>query len=346
MRKNNENSSSSKTVLPEKDGDWQGYIDRMKEARVLVVGDVMLDHFIYGSVSRMSAEAPVPVLLKEREEYVPGGAGNVLANLSGLKAQTYIVAVTGDDPQAGILKDCLESYGADTKGLVRDNTRPTIVKARFLAGSKHLLRVDAEDVTPVSSTVADRLYEQAKALIDTVSVVILSDYGKGTLPPDLIARLITLSKENGIPVLVDPKGEDYSKYKGASVVTPNGKELSMATGGMKTGTDSEVVAAAHSLQKSSGIESVLATRSQDGMMLLEKDLSPVHIRATALDVFDVTGAGDTVIATLAAALSAGASLPAAANIANLAAGLVVAKVGTVAVVRDDLYRVVREATAA
>lgn len=158
---------------------------------------------------------------------------------------------------------------------------------------------------PVSGAIADRLYKQAEALIDSVSVLILSDYGKGTLTPALIARLIALAREKGIPVLVDPKGDDYSKYKGATVVTPNGKELSLATGGMKTGTDSEVVAAAQSLQKSSGIISVLATRSQDGMTLLEKDLSPVHIRATAQEVFDVTGAGDTVIATLAAALIGG-----------------------------------------
>lgn len=346
MRKNIGNGSSGTTILAEKVGDLQGYIDRMKDARVLVVGDVMLDHFIYGDVSRMSAEAPVPVLLKGSEVYVPGGAGNVLANLSGLKVRAHIVAVTGDDPQAALLQSCLESYGAGTEGLVRDDARPTIVKTRFLTGSKHLLRVDAEDTAPVSGAIADRLYKQAEALIDSVSVLILSDYGKGTLTPALIARLIALAREKGIPVLVDPKGDDYSKYKGATVVTPNGKELSLATGGMKTGTDSEVVAAAQSLQKSSGIISVLATRSQDGMTLLEKDLSPVHIRATAQEVFDVTGAGDTVIATLAAALSAGASLPAAAQIANLAAGLVVAKVGTAVVACDDLYQTVRNIAAA
>lgn len=313
----------------------------MQNRTILAVGDIMLDRFVYGDVSRVSPEAPIPVLTIKDENLMLGGVGNVLSNLTGLGAKVHVLAAIGHDVSGQSVRRLLTERGADAKGLVEVADRPTTVKTRYLASHQQLLRADFEKAEPLSPSAESLLLEKAEALMGQVHAIILSDYGKGVLTPKVIAGIIRFANANKIPVLVDPKGKDYSIYKGASVVTPNRKELSEATG-LPAKTDAEVVNAAQTLIYKAGIEAVVATRSQDGMTIVRKAGKgkgydePVHLRTEALEVFDVSGAGDTVIATLAAALATGAYLITAASIANVAAGLVVAKVGTAPVRRAEL----------
>ncbi len=300
----------------------------MRKTTVLVAGDIMLDRFVYGGVERISPESPVPVLSVRREDVMLGGAGNALANLRGLGVKGRIIALAGNDESGGQLRALLRALDVDPRGLLTDPARPTSVKTRFLAGHQQLLRTDFEEKTPAADTVAKSVLKQAAIQIKGAQALILSDYGKGLLRPDVIAGLIALARKAGIPVIVDPKAKDYSIYKGAAAVTPNKKELSEATGGMKVESDEDVVAAARKLIDSSGIGAVIATRSKDGMSIICKNEPPVHFRAVDVEVFDVSGAGDTVIATVAATLAAGASLETAGFLANAAGGVVVTKVGT------------------
>jgi D-beta-D-heptose 7-phosphate kinase/D-beta-D-heptose 1-phosphate adenosyltransferase len=325
-----------------------GLVTALQTQAVLTVGDIMLDRFVYGDVERISPESPVPVLSIRRESRMPGGAGNVLTNLAGLGVKAHIVAVTGRDVAAATLGKAVADLGIDPAGLIPCDDRPTTEKTRFLAGQQQLLRADYERAGSVDDRAAALVIKKAETLLPEVGALVLSDYGKGVLTPALISRLIAAARKFGIPVLVDPKGRDYSIYKGASLVTPNRKELAEATGGMPVKTDEEVVAAAQGLMRKTGIDAVLATRSQDGMSVIARKgkgfAPPVHLRAEALEVFDVSGAGDTVIATVAAALAAGADLVAAAALANIAGGIVVAKVGTAPVRAGELAEAVARKT--
>jgi len=303
---------------------------------VLVVGDVMLDRFVYGDVERISPEAPVPVLRVKREDQMLGGAGNALANLAGLGAAATLCAVIGSDADGQAIKTCMETLGCRAAVLVVDPTRPTIVKTRFLAGHQQLLRADYERVAALGEGVSSKILAHLSTLIPESGAVLLSDYGKGLLSPAVIAEIIALARAHCIPVIVDPKGQDFSIYRGASVLTPNRKELSDATKGAPTKTDEEVCRAAESLIETCGIEAIVATRSGDGMSVIRLGQPPVHLRTTDLEVFDVSGAGDTVIATLAAALAAGAALEDAAALANVAGSLVVTKVGTAPIRMKEL----------
>lgn len=312
-------------------------VQAMREAPILVVGDIMLDRFVYGAVERISPESPVPVLSITREEIMLGGAGNALANLAGLKAKGVVLSLVGDDENGHLVARQIKDRGLSVEGLLTDAARPTIVKTRFLAGHQQLLRTDFEDKKVISDQMAKAVIEKAGELMPAMKGVILSDYGKGLLRPDVIAALIKLAKKNKIPVVIDPKGRDFSRYKGADVITPNKKELSEATKGMPVETDDEIEAAANTLIKQCGLEAVLATRSADGMSIISKGKPAVHIRSPKdIEVFDVSGAGDTVIATLGAALAAGADLEKAAALANLAGSIVVTKVGTAAIRADEL----------
>lgn len=304
--------------------------------RVVVAGDVMLDRFVYGDVHRISPESPVPVLTIAREEDMPGGAGNVAANLAGLGASCRILAVAGADGAGAALRALLEERTGAVCDFVTDSARPTTVKSRFLAQHQQLLRTDFEQARPLPPALREELLAKADAVLNEADALVLSDYGKGVLADGVAAALIGMAARLGIPVLVDPKGSDYGIYRGASVVTPNRKELSEATGGMPAKSDAEVTAAARALIDRAGIGAVIATRSQDGMSVIEPGRDPVHLRTEALEVFDVSGAGDTVIATAAAALAAGASLTEAAALANAAGGIVVAKVGTAPVRAQEL----------
>lgn len=312
------------------------WLTKINDSGVLVIGDIMLDRFVYGHVERISPESPVPVLAIRREEKMLGGAGNALANLAGLGANARIISVVGDDDEGAQVHEQLHKLGFDGGDLVIDTSRPTTVKSRFLAGHQQLLRTDFENRTPISDTAAKAVIDSTRNALKDVGAVILSDYDKGLLRQDVIDAIISAAKKQNVPVIVDPKGQDFSIYKGASAVTPNKKELSDAVRGAPTGTDEEVIAAASQIIDECGIEAVVATRSSDGMSVVQKDQDPVHLRTTDIEVFDVSGAGDTVIATIAAALAAGANLVEAAGLANVAGSVVVTKVGTAPIRSDEL----------
>ena len=311
-------------------------VEKIIGQHVMVVGDIMYDRFVYGDVKRISPESPVPVLSIQREESMLGGAGNVVGNLAGLKAIPHVVSVIGDDIEGEIVRKNVEKIGGKTDGLIVSNDRPTIIKTRFVASNQQLLRSDSEKTHPITPEQEDLAIEKVKSQIGNMGAVILSDYGKGMLTPCLITAVIELANQNDVPVLVDPKGDDYSRYKDASVVTPNRNELSIATNGMATDSDADIEAATHHLLSTSGIKAVVATRSQDGMTVHEAGKDYLHMPTKAVEVFDVSGAGDTVIATIAAGLAAGISLQDAATLANIAGGIVVAKVGTAIIHSDDL----------
>jgi D-beta-D-heptose 7-phosphate kinase/D-beta-D-heptose 1-phosphate adenosyltransferase len=314
----------------------------LKGVQVLVAGDVMLDRFVYGRVDRISPESPVPVLSIAREDTMLGGAGNALANLAGLGAKGAILSVTGDDDQGRLIRDKAKALGLDISGLLTDKDRPTIVKTRYLAGHQQLLRTDFESKAPVAKNISAPLLEKAKTLLKDTKALIISDYGKGLLQKDFIGELIGLAKKAGVPVIVDPKGSDFSIYKGADVITPNRKELAEGSDGMPTETDADIVAAAEKIINSCGINAVIATRSKDGMSVIQKGKKPLHLRSRDIEVFDVSGAGDTVIATIAATLAAGASLEDAAALANIAGSIVVTKVGTAPIRLNELEAVLEE----
>ncbi|MBR0643833.1 D-glycero-beta-D-manno-heptose-7-phosphate kinase [Plastoroseomonas hellenica] len=307
-------------------------IRTLKRGSVLVVGDAMLDRYVYGDVRRVSPEAPVPVLAVEREVAMPGGAGNVVRNLTAVGTAVAFVSVVGDDQSGSDLTGLIGGQPGVEPWLLVQGGRATTTKTRFIAAGQQLLRADHEIVSPVHPRLADRLVRIASDAIAATAVMVLSDYGKGVLSADTAQRLILAARTAGRRVLVDPKGRDYSRYAGADLITPNRAELSEATG-MPVDTEEAIVAAARKVQAEYGFNAVLVTRSEDGMTLLEGDVVR-HFPAEAAEVHDVSGAGDTVMALLSAALAAGQPLAVAARLANIAAGIVVGKVGT-AVARDE-----------
>jgi len=311
-------------------------VERLRATSVLCVGDVMLDRFVYGSVDRISPEAPIPVLAIERESAMLGGAGNVVRNLVALGAHPAFISVVGDDVPGREIARLVGEHDTIAPSLLVEPGRQTTIKTRFFASNQQLLRADRETRAALDETIRDRVLARAAEVLAGAGVMVLSDYGKGVLAPDMVAGLI--ARAAGKVVVVDPKGTDYSIYAGATIVTPNRKELHEATG-MAVNSDDEVVAAARHLIATCGIGSVLVTRSQDGMTLVQGDGAVHHLPAEAREVFDVSGAGDTVVATLAAALASGASLLEGALLANVAAGIVVAKVGTAVAYADELVAV-------
>lgn len=321
--------------MSERHSRLAAYVSALDSACVLCVGDIMLDRFVSGAVDRISPEAPIPVLRVLRETSMLGGAGNVVRNLVGLKARALFLSTVGDDSAGREIADMLGDLPLVTPSLEVETGRQTGIKIRYIAGSQQLLRTDRETVKDIAPERAASLLAGLSAQVTQCRAMVLSDYGKGVLTADVIRTSLDLAIAAGVPTVVDPKGRDYSIYRGATVVTPNRKELNDATG-LPTQTDSEVILAARQLIDSCGIQNVLATRSQDGMTLVQADGTVTHLPAEAREVFDVSGAGDTVVATLAAALAAGASLTDAAELANVAAGIVVGKVGTAAVTTHEL----------
>ncbi|NCC23163.1 MAG: D-glycero-beta-D-manno-heptose-7-phosphate kinase [Alphaproteobacteria bacterium] len=320
-------------------------VSAMKGVSVAVIGDIMLDRFVYGEVERISPEAPVPILSVRRENRMLGGAGNVLSNLAGLGAAPVVVAVVGDDEEATTVRTLAKSFGANPDGLITEPGRPTTVKTRYLAGHQHLLRSDYEKNGPVPAGTEAAIIENSIDAIARSRAVVLSDYGKGVLTSAVLRAVIDTARERGIPCLVDPKGADYRRYERADIVTPNRKELALATGGMPTETDADIAAAAERILRDCGIGTVVATRSQDGMSIVGRHGEPIHIRANAREVFDVSGAGDTVIATLAAALAVGANLADGGALANRAGGIVVGKVGTAPIRANELAAALNDESA-
>ena len=311
--------------------DLVAAVHRLSRTSVLVIGDVMLDRYAYGEVERISPEAPVPILKVARETAVPGGAGNVVRNLTALGAAVAFIAVVGDDQAGSDLTGLVGGQPGVEPWLLVQSGRATTVKTRYVASGQQMLRADQEDPRPIHPKLADRLLRIARDGMAATSITVLSDYGKGLLAGPVAGRLIEAAHQAGRTVIVDPKGSDYSRYAGADIVTPNRRELADATG-MPVGTEAEIDAAARVLRVAHGFGAVLVTRSEDGMTLLD-DGGAHHFPAEAKEVFDVSGAGDTVIATLASGLAGGLELPVAVRLANIAAGIVVGKIGT-AVARE------------
>ena len=300
----------------------------LSKARLLVVGDVMLDRYWFGEVSRISPEAPVPVVKIERTEERPGGAANVARNATALGARATLLSVVGDDEAGVRLRELLEAEHV-VPSLHRDPSIPTTVKLRVIGRHQQLLRVDFE-TPPTREVLADKLADFQMLLRDC-DVLILSDYGKGGLTH--ITQMIELARAAGKITLVDPKGDDYSRYHGANIVTPNRAELREVVGRWKD--EDDMSARAQALRRELGAEALLVTRSEEGMSLYQES-GVLHEAARAQELADVTGAGDTVIAALAAMLAIGAALPEAMHVANRAAGIVVGKLGTAVVHRDEL----------
>lgn len=303
-------------------------LEKAKNVRLLVVGDVMLDRYWFGDVSRISPEAPVPVVKVERIEERLGGAANVARNAVALGAQTALLSVVGDDEAGRSLSRLLEEGEIDA-GLHVDPEIDTTVKLRVIGRQQQLLRIDFE-TTPSHEILQAKLSEFVSR-VEECDAVILSDYGKGGLTH--ITEMIRLARAAGKLVLVDPKGDDYAKYAGATVITPNRSELREVVG--RWGSDEELTTKAQKLRGELGLEALLVTRSEEGMTLFTAD-EVHHQPAQAREVFDVSGAGDTVIATLAVMLAAGAGWAEAIRIANIAASIVVGKLGTAVVTREEL----------
>ena len=309
-------------------------LGRLAEVRVLVAGDFILDRFVNGVIDRISPEAPIPVLHGRSASQALGGAGNVVANIVSLGGRASAVSAVGDDPAGHAVRSMLADLGVDTAGLVSSRSRMTSCKSRFIAMNQQVLRFDEEEVAPLDAATRAELLARFETVVAEADIVILSDYGKGVLTDGTAANLIAIAKAAGKPVLVDPKSRDFGHYAGATAVTPNRKELGEAVG-RAVMSDGEIEAATRELIAAHGFDFILATRSEKGMSVVDAE-DARHIATQAREVFDVSGAGDTVIATFALALGAGAHRSVAAQIANAAAGVVVAKRGTASLTVEEL----------
>jgi D-beta-D-heptose 7-phosphate kinase/D-beta-D-heptose 1-phosphate adenosyltransferase len=311
------------------------FIEQFSACRILCAGDVMLDKFIRGSISRISPEAPVPVLHTNDEISVLGGAGNVVRNLEALESSVTFISVVGNDDEGKIIQHLINTSSKVKSHILVDEKRVTTTKTRFIAANQQILRTDREEIRPLSDHLAEKFVTLIKENLKDHDLIILSDYAKGIFSPEILRKIINEANFARIPILIDPKGNDFSRYKGATLLTPNRGELAIATQS-ETKTDEEVVNAALQIIKTCHLDSMIVTRGQEGMTLIKSSGQVEHLPTKALEVFDVSGAGDTVIATLAASLAAKADLSVAMHLANTAAGLVVAKIGTAVVHKDEL----------
>ncbi len=313
--------------------------DAFAGKRIIVLGDVMLDEFIWGRVRRISPEAPVPVVEVDRQTIALGGAGNVVSNLVALGAASTPIGVLGDDLDADRLRGAFGELGVSAVRLVVDSARPTTVKTRIIAHNQQVVRADRESRAPIAAAIEDRVAESFRDEIESADAVVVSDYGKGLLTPGLLARVLRAARERGLIVCLDPKMRSFVHYQPITVITPNNQEASDASG-IPIEDEQSLTEAGLTLLGSIDTRAVLITRGEEGMALFAgggaDGAEVTHIPTVAREVYDVTGAGDTVIATLALALAGGASLEEAAVLANHAAGVVVGKVGTASLTRDEL----------
>jgi D-beta-D-heptose 7-phosphate kinase / D-beta-D-heptose 1-phosphate adenosyltransferase len=294
---------------------------------VLCVGDVMLDRFVYGEMERISPEAPVPVLRLSRTREMAGGVGNVASNILSLGGRAVLVGLIGQDAPGAALQAIVAAQGCAISGLLPSAARPTICKTRFIAAHQQVVRADEESRLPLQPEEEQALIAAIDGHIDAANVVVLSDYGKGVCAPPVLAHAIARAGARGVPIFVDPKSNDFSRYRGATCITPNARELAAAAG-LPADDEAQVTEAARKVMRQAGAAAILATRSEKGMMLVERDGAVLSVPARAREVFDVSGAGDTVIAAMALAHGGGHSLTRAMRIANAAAGVVVGKLGT------------------
>lgn len=318
----------------------RGLLERLAGLRILVVGDVMVDRYLWGRVSRISPEAPVPVVDVDEEALRLGGAGNVAVNVAALGAVPVLVGLTGaGDGPGRDLRELLEARGLTSDGLIDDPDRVTTIKTRIIAHHQHVVRADQEERAPAEGEVAARLVDAVSGQLEGASAVILQDYNKGVLSGTVLAGLLPRLQESGLPVTVDPKFDRFFDYQGVTVFKPNLKEAEAALG-TRLEDDATVEEAARMIRRRLQARHVLITRGERGMTLLESDTSILHVGTRARHVYDVSGAGDTVIATLTAMLAAGATIREAAALANHAAGVVVGEVGVVPIDPERLLEAV------
>jgi len=301
-------------------------LETIRDRNVIVLGDVMLDEFVWGDVTRISPEAPVPVVDVRRESVHLGGAANVLANLVALGARGSVVGVIGNDAAGERLKTGLRDLGAQDQCLIVDETRPSTTKTRIIAHSQLVVRADRESRTQVNGTLEEKIVARLKSALEEADAFVVSDYDKGVVTPAILREILPLAYER-VPVLIDPKLRNFNSYRPATLVTPNHLEA-LRMSDTDDHSDDGSHHAAKVIREKLGCDAVLITRGDRGMMLLEAGGDPVYVKTAAREVYDVTGAGDTVIAALAGALSTGATMLEAASLANRAAGIVVGKVGT------------------
>jgi len=318
-------SSSIKTIL-----------DSFRSKRIAVIGDIMLDKYIFGHVSRISPEYPVPVVDVTHEDYRLGGAANVALNTLSLGAETVLIGVTGNDSNRDILLELFRSRRLATEGLIADPSRPTTCKTRILSQNHHITRVDFESRKDVSTEIEQAVFDSFIAVIDSIDAIVLEDYNKGLLSTQLIKRIIASAKRQKIPVLVDPKLHNFFAYKGCSVFKPNLSEMAASLGIILQNNDQDVEKACRLLKEKLEAETIIVTRSDKGMTIYNGAFT--HIGATSLDVADVSGAGDTVIGLLALGAAAGIDIITNAIIANLAAATVCQEVGAVPVRPEKLLK--------
>lgn len=310
-------------------------LNRLPGKVVLIIGDIMLDEFVWGDARRISPEAPVLVVDMRRRTHVPGGAGNTATNVASLGGEAMLAGVVGSDHNANYLRQALIHERVSPAGLLVDESRATTTKSRVIAHNQQVVRVDCEERRPLAQALEDQLLHWAEQQLTRADACIISDYDKGVVSNRLAGNFIRMARLAGKPVVVDPKGSNYDKYRGATVIKPNIPETERF---LKTELrdDRDLVQAGAKLSEALDGSAILITRGPQGMSLFRRDKSPVHLPSAARAVFDVTGAGDTVISSLALALGAGASLEEAARLANRAASVVVGKVGTATVTPDEL----------
>jgi rfaE bifunctional protein kinase chain/domain len=320
-------------------------LERMAGQRVMVLGDVMLDEFIWGNVVRISPEAPVPVVEVTSQSFHLGGAGNVASNVRSLGGVAVLAGVVGRDAAGDKLRESAAAAGIDERLVVADSGRPTTVKTRIIAHHQQIVRADREQADDVPDALEGEIVQRLRAALPGCGALVLSDYQKGVITPRVVRAALSLARKRGVPVLVDPKVPHIALYRGAAVVTPNLREAEQASG-IRVRRPADLAAAARRLLEILQCGAVVITRGEHGMSVFPRQGRPIHIRTAAREVFDVTGAGDTVIATLALALAAGARLAEAAALANYAAGVVVGKLGTATASPAEVLAAMEGGTAA
>ncbi len=314
------------------------YLQRFSQSRILVLGDLILDHYIWGTVNRISPEAPVPVVHVNSESYRMGGAANVYQNILALGGQVELCGILGNDAEGKRVLQEIRQASNPSSGIFIDKSRPTIKKTRVIAHNQQIVRFDVEQRKPVSKAIGKKIVQHLASRIHDLSCIVISDYAKGLISSELMHRVKELAKSHGVPIVVDPKVEHMSYYEGVTAVTPNHLEAKQAAGFLPT-QEIAIEQIGTSLQKRLQCHAVVVTRGEEGMSIFEQNGRSWTIPAVARQVYDVTGAGDTVVSTLALALSTKAPIADAAMLANHAAGIVVGVVGTATVTRSQLQHV-------
>jgi len=311
------------------------FLKNSSDVRVLIVGDVMLDRYWWGNVNRISPEAPVPVVNLKKISNVAGGAANVAANVAGLGAKPFLVGIVGEDQESDLISEVLSVKNVSTNYILQSKERRTTVKTRVIAHNQQIVRVDQESKTDLSPADENAIWGLIEGLLSQIEIIVISDYGKGIATKNILSRLITSGISRGKFIFVDPKGKEYAKYKGATMLTPNRYEIAEACNTEKS-DQASVEIAGNKIISELGLKYLLVTQGEEGMTLFEKEKKVRHLPVESRNVYDVTGAGDTVIACMAVSVSGGADIIEAARFANRAAGLVVEQIGTTAITLEML----------